>query len=74
MVGTFAAVTTGVNVRPAGFRVARVDMKTKRVEDFATNKLPDPAYINQQDRFNHLLDVAFAPEASLSVLDWGLPP
>lgn len=69
--GTFAPVTTGVNVRPVGFRVVRVNMRTKEVEDFATNDLPGPAYINQQDGFNRLVDVAFAPDTSLYVLDWG---
>ena len=71
MFGTFAPVTTGVNVRPAGFRIVRVDMKTREVHDFATNDLPGPAYINQQDGFNRLVDVAFAPDTSLYILDWG---
>jgi glucose/arabinose dehydrogenase len=69
--GTFAPVTTGVNVLPAGFRVARVDMKTREVHEFAGNDLPGPAYLNQQDGFNRPVDVVFGPDRSLYVVDWG---
>ena len=69
--GTFAPVTTGVNVLPAGFRVARVDMKTGEVHGFASNDLPGPAYLNQQDGFNRPSDVLFGPDSSLYVVDWG---
>ena len=69
--GTFAPVTTGVNVRPEGFRVQRVDMRTREVSDFAWNDLPGPAYINQKDGFNRPVDVVFGPDASLYVVDWG---
>jgi glucose/arabinose dehydrogenase len=71
MFGTFTPVTTGINLQPAGFRVVRVDMKTGEVSDFATNKLPGPAYINQQGGFNRPVDVIFAADTSLYVLDWG---
>jgi outer membrane receptor protein involved in Fe transport len=69
--GTFAPVTTGVNVLPAGFRVVRLDMKTREVHDFATNDLPGPAYLNQQNGFNRPVDVLFGPDRSLYVVDWG---
>ena len=69
--GTFAPVTTGVNVLPVGFRVVRLDMKTREVHDFATNELPGPAYINQQNGFNRPPDVLFGPDRSLYVVDWG---
>ena len=69
--GTFAPVTTGINVRPAGFGVARVDMKTREIHDFASNDLPGPAYLNQQNGFNRPTDVVFGPDRSLYVVDWG---
>lgn len=50
--GTFAPVTTGVNVNPAGFGVLRVDTKTRKVHDFIDNDLPGPAYVNQQNGLN----------------------
>ena len=71
MFGTFAPVTTGINAQPVGFRVARVDMASGRVHDFASNVLPGPAYLNQQGGFSRPSDVAFAPDGSLYVVDWG---
>jgi glucose/arabinose dehydrogenase len=71
MFGTFAPVTTGVNIQPVGFRVVRVDMSNGEVHDFASNVLPGPAYINQQGGFDRPSDVVFAPDSSLYVVDWG---
>jgi glucose/arabinose dehydrogenase len=69
--GTFAPVTTGVNLAPVGFRVARVDMRTRAVEKFAGNDLPGAAYMNLQHGFNRPTDVVFAADSSLYVVDWG---
>ena len=69
--GTFAPVTTGLNLAPAGFAVARLDMKTRKIEDFAKNDLPGPAYLNRQDGFNRPVDVLFAADTSMYVVDWG---
>jgi glucose/arabinose dehydrogenase len=71
MFGTFAPVTTGINLAPVGFRVARVDMKSGKVHDFVKNDLPGPAYVNQQDGFNRPTDTVFASDGSLYVVDWG---
>ena len=69
--GTFAPVTTGVNVNPAGFSVLRVNMKTKQIDEFVENDLPGPAYLNQQNGLNRPSDVLFGPDASLYIVDWG---
>ncbi|MEX2273844.1 MAG: PQQ-dependent sugar dehydrogenase [Vicinamibacterales bacterium] len=69
--GTFAPVTTGINVQPLGFRVVRLDMRTRESHDFARNQLPGPAYLNGQEGFNRPVDVVFGPDSSLYVVDWG---
>ena len=69
--GTFLPVTTGTNVDPAGFRIIRVGIKDGKVEDFAINQLPGPAYINQQGGFDRPSDLMFGPDQSLYVVDWG---
>jgi glucose/arabinose dehydrogenase len=71
MFGTYTPVTTGINIQPSGFRVVRVDLNAKEVHDFASNVLPGPSYINQQHGFDRPSDVAFAPDTSLYVVDWG---
>ncbi|MGA7729911.1 MAG: PQQ-dependent sugar dehydrogenase [Chloroflexia bacterium] len=71
MFGTFAPVTTGIDVRPAGFSVVRVDVDSAEVSTFAENVLPGPAYINQQLGMNRPSDLVFAPDSSLYVVDWG---
>jgi glucose/arabinose dehydrogenase len=69
--GTFLPVTTGTSADPAGFRIIRVSMSDAKVDDFATNQLPGPAYINQGGGFDRPSDVAFASDSSLYVVDWG---
>lgn len=69
--GIYLPVTTGVNVRPAGFDVVRGDMKTGEIHSFAQNKLPGPHYINRAGGFDRPSDVAFAPDGSLYIIDWG---
>jgi glucose/arabinose dehydrogenase len=69
--GTFAPLTTGLNMAPAGFRISRVNMTTGAVEAFAKNDLPGAAYMNLQHGFNRPTDVVFAGDSSLYVVDWG---
>lgn len=69
--GTFAPVTTGVNLNPAGFGVLRVDMKTRDIQEFVKNDLPGPAYLNTQNGINRPTDVLFGPDASMYIVDWG---
>ncbi len=71
MFGTFAPVTTGSNLSPAGFKVVRIDIATKKVEDFAKNKIVGPSYISRQGGFNRPSDVVFGPDSALYVVDWG---
>jgi glucose/arabinose dehydrogenase len=69
--GTFAPVTTGININPVGFGVLRVNMKTREVETFVKNDLPGPAYLNGSEGLNRPSDVLFGPDGSLYIVDWG---
>jgi glucose/arabinose dehydrogenase len=71
MFGTFAPVTTGPNVTPSGFSVARVNMKDGTVHDFVSNNVPGPSYINQTKGLDRPSDVVFAPDDSMYIVDWG---
>lgn len=71
MFGTFAPVTTGVEIEPVGFRVVRVDLTTGESFDFASNIIPGPSYINRQRGFDRPSDLVFGPDDSLYVVDWG---
>jgi len=71
MFGAFVPMTTGVNVRPAGYNVVRLEMKTGKVHDFASNVLPGPSYVNRTGGFDRPTDITFAPDGSMYVLDWG---
>jgi hypothetical protein len=46
-------------------------MGDSKVEDFALNQLPGPAYLNQQGGFDRPSDLLFGPDQSLYVVDWG---
>ena len=71
MFGTFAPVTTGVNIEPVGFRVVRADLTTGESADFASNLIPGPGYVTQHEGLDRPSDVVFAPDGSLYVMDWG---
>lgn len=69
--GAFVPLTTGINLRPAGSSVVRVDTKNGQVHAFAENILPGPSFVNRQGGFDRPSDVVFAPDGSLYVVDWG---
>ena len=69
--GTFAPVTTGVNLNPAGFSVLRVDLETRDIDEFVKNRVPGPAYMTPGDGIDRPTDVVFGPDASMYVVDWG---
>lgn len=54
-----------------GWQIARVDLLSPQVSDFASNIIPGPAYLNQQGGFDRPADILFGPDASMYVVDSG---
>jgi glucose/arabinose dehydrogenase len=56
---------------PAGFRIARVDMRRGEVVDFAVNKIVGPASKLPHGGFERPSHCEFGPDGALYVVDWG---
>ena len=69
--GDLSPITTHTTSTPAGFKVARVDMKSQRVVDFAVNKIAGPASKLPHAGFERPSHCAFGPDGALYVVDWG---
>jgi glucose/arabinose dehydrogenase len=76
--GDLAPITTHSTPRPAGFRVVRVDMRSRRAVDFAVNKIAGPASKLPHAGFERPSHCAFGPlpggggaKDALYVVDWG---
>jgi glucose/arabinose dehydrogenase len=69
--GDLAPVTTPRLSTPAGFKVVRVDMRERRIVDFAVNKYTGPASLLPHDGFERPSHCAFGPDGALYVVDWG---
>jgi glucose/arabinose dehydrogenase len=66
-----AAPITARPATPRGFKVVRVDMKAKRVVDFAVNRIQGPASKLPHDGFERPSHCAFGPDGALYVADFG---
>ncbi|MFL5661543.1 MAG: PQQ-dependent sugar dehydrogenase [Ktedonobacteraceae bacterium] len=69
--GDLAPITTPRLISPAGFKVVRVDTHTRRVVDFAVNKLTGPASKLPHEGFERPSHCQFGPDGALYVVDWG---
>ncbi len=69
--GDVAPVTTPRLLHPVGYKVVRVDMKTRRVVDFAVNRIHGPASKLPHDGFERPSHCSFGPDGALYVVDWG---
>ena len=56
---------------PSGFKVVRVDMRTREVVDFAVNKFQGPASRLPHAGFERPSHCQFGPDGSLYVVDFG---
>jgi glucose/arabinose dehydrogenase len=71
--GDLAPITTLTRaVTPAGFKVVRVDMKTRQVHDFAVNKMTGPASKLPHAGFERPSHCQFGPDGALYVVDFGI--
>jgi glucose/arabinose dehydrogenase len=69
--GDLAPITTPRLASPAGFKVVRVDTHTRRLVDFAVNKLAGPASKLPHEGFERPSHCQFGPDGALYVVDWG---
>lgn len=68
--GDVAPVTTR-SKKAMGFKVVRVDMKNRRIVDFAVNKIAGPASKLPHEGFERPSHCQFGPDGELYVVDWG---
>ena len=68
--GDAAPITTR-RIVPAGFKVARIDMKHRRIMDFAVNKIAGGASVLPHEGFERPSHCEFGPDDALYVVDWG---
>jgi len=70
--GDLAPITTIKRaVTPAGFKVVRVDMKSRQIYDFAVNKMTGPASKLPHEGFERPSHCQFGPDGALYVVDFG---
>jgi len=69
--GDLAPVTTARLLKPVGYKVVRVDMRERRVVDFAVNRIEGPASKLPHGGFERPSDCEFGPDGALYVVDWG---
>lgn len=68
--GDAAPVTTRRMV-PAGFKVVRIDVRNRRIVDFAVNKIAGGASVLPHEGFERPSHCEFGPDGALYVVDWG---
>lgn len=71
--GDLAPITTLTKAAtPAGFKVVRVNMQERTVEDFAVNRIQGPASKLPHDGFERPSHCQFGPDGGLYVVDFGI--
>ena len=69
--GDLAPVTSPRLASPRGNKVVRVDLRGRRIVDFAINKIQGPASKLPHDGFERPSHCAFGPDGHLYVVDFG---
>ncbi len=65
------APVTARPITPRGFKVVRVDTRSRQVVDFAVNKIAGPASKLPHEGFERPSHCQFGPDGALYVVDWG---
>lgn len=65
------APVTARPMAPVGFKVVRIDMRSREVVDFAVNKINGPASKLPHSGFERPAHCQFGPDGALYVVDWG---
>ncbi len=71
MFGTFPPFISEGEPPAVGARITRVEVNSKQVYDFASNRVPGSAETSTGGGFDRPSDVVFGPDQSLYVIDWG---
>ncbi len=69
--GDLAPVTTPRLAVPVGFKIVRVETRSRRIEDFAVSRVAGPASKLLHGGFERPSHCAFGPDGALYVVDWG---
>jgi glucose/arabinose dehydrogenase len=69
--GDLAPITTPRLGTPVGFKVVRVDLEQRQIEDFAVNRIQGPASKLPHDGFERPSHCVFGPDGALYVTDFG---
>jgi glucose/arabinose dehydrogenase len=69
--GDIAPVTTLRLAEPRGYKVVRIDLRQRRIVDFAVNRIAGPASLLGHGGFERPSHCAFGPDGNLYVVDFG---
>jgi glucose/arabinose dehydrogenase len=69
--GDLAPVTTTRLASPVGFKVVRIDLRTREIVDFAVNKIAGPASLLPHAGLERPSHCQFGPDGALYVVDFG---
>jgi len=69
--GDIAPVTTPRLAYPRGYKIVRIDMRQKKIFDFAANRIEGPASLLRHGGFERPSHCAFGPDGALYVVDFG---
>jgi glucose/arabinose dehydrogenase len=72
--GDLTPPTDPTDLRPVGYRIVRVDPKTKQLAAFVSNRQPGPASMQGKvgEGLERPFDVKFGPDGAMYIVDYGV--